>query len=89
MISSTFPAKNALMVYDESSGYYRPLTSDDTIKSINKTSLNELTIASRNSYIDIPSVYGVSQLNDETGIFFNASIIENSGAVTDSKPNWK
>lgn len=81
MISSTFPAKNMLMVYDANSGHYRSLTSDDTIKSINKTSLNELTIASRNSYIDIPSVYGISQVNDETGIFFNASIIENSGLL--------
>ena len=81
MISSSFPAKNALMVYDSSSGYYRPYTNNDSISSIDRSPLDEFITASKVFYINSQSTYGVSKLTEESGVAFGSTIIENSGLL--------
>jgi len=81
MISSSFPAKNALMVYDSSSGYYRPYTDNDSISSIDRSPLDEFITASKVFYINSQSTYGVSKLTEESGVAFGSTIIENSGLL--------
>jgi len=81
MISSRSAGKNTIFIYDNISGAYRAATNDDLIGGIGKTNNNELILAQKNTILDISSTYGVSVLRDETGIFFGATIQENSGLL--------